>query len=74
MTLDNSQIKLTFKKQTLFLTGATGFLGKVMMAKLLTDCDDIKKIYILLRSKKGKTTEQRFKEIFLQPVSMDTFL
>ncbi|XP_063904751.1 fatty acyl-CoA reductase wat-like [Zophobas morio] len=67
MTLDNSQIKLTFKKQTLFLTGATGFLGKVMMAKLLTDCDDIKKIYILLRSKKGKTTEQRFKEIFLQP-------
>ncbi|XP_063904221.1 fatty acyl-CoA reductase wat-like [Zophobas morio] len=67
MTLDNSQIKLIFKNQTIFLTGATGFLGKVMIAKLLTDCEGIKKIYMLLRSKKGKNTEQRFEEIFEQP-------
>ncbi|XP_063904220.1 fatty acyl-CoA reductase wat-like [Zophobas morio] len=67
MTLYNSQIKLIFKNQTIFLTGATGFLGKVMIAKLLTDCEDIKKVYMLLRSKKGKNTEQRFEEIFEQP-------
>ena len=74
MTPDNSQIKLVFKNQTIFLTGATGFLGKVMIAKLLRDCEDIKKIYILLRSKKGKNSEQRFEEIFEQPVSIDSFL
>ncbi|XP_063904744.1 fatty acyl-CoA reductase wat-like [Zophobas morio] len=67
MTPDNSQIKLAFKNQTIFLTGATGFVGKVMIAKLLTDCEDIKKIYMLLRSKKGKNSEQRFEEIFEQP-------
>ncbi|KAJ3646752.1 hypothetical protein Zmor_024325 [Zophobas morio] len=67
MTPDNSQIKHIFKNQTIFLTGGTGFLGKVMIAKLLRDCEDIKKIYLLLRSKKGKTTEQRFDEIFEQP-------
>ncbi|KAJ3646754.1 hypothetical protein Zmor_024327 [Zophobas morio] len=56
-----------FKNQTIFVTGGTGFLGKVMIGKLLTDCEDIKKIYLLLRSKKGKNTEQRFDEIFEQP-------
>ncbi|KAJ3646748.1 hypothetical protein Zmor_024321 [Zophobas morio] len=67
MTHENSQIKLVFKNQTIFLTGATGFLGKVMIAKLLTDCEDIKRIYMLLRPKKGKNSEQRFEEIFEQP-------
>jgi len=28
----------------------------------------VKKIYILIREKKGKTTEERFKELFDDPV------
>lgn len=51
--------------QTVFLTGATGFLGKLLMEKLLRSCD-VKKIYILMRMKKGKSETERFAEIFEQ--------
>ncbi|XP_063924651.1 fatty acyl-CoA reductase wat-like [Zophobas morio] len=63
----NSQIKEFFKNQTVFLTGGSGFLGKILMEKLLRECEEIKKIYVLLRPKKGKTPEQRFKELFNHP-------
>lgn len=36
------------------------FLGKVLVEKLLRDCPDIKKVYILLRAKKGESLEKRF--------------
>jgi fatty acyl-CoA reductase len=40
-------------------------MGKVLVEKLLRDCEDIKKIYLLIRPKRGLTTVERlqaFKE------------
>jgi len=34
----------------------------------------VKRIYILIREKKGKTTEERFKELFDDPVRTLMFL
>jgi fatty acyl-CoA reductase len=34
------------------LTGCTGFLGKVILEKLLRSCPDVKKIYIMVRPKR----------------------
>jgi len=34
----------------------------------------VKKIYILIREKKGKTTEERFKELFNDSVSKYCFV
>jgi fatty acyl-CoA reductase len=42
------------------VTGATGFVGKVLVEKLLRDCPEIKNVYILLRAKKGEGLEKRF--------------
>ncbi|XP_063930312.1 fatty acyl-CoA reductase wat-like [Zophobas morio] len=56
----NSQIRHFFKNQTIFITGGSGFLGKVLLEKLLRECEEIKKIYVLMRSKKNKTPTQRF--------------
>lgn len=53
---------------TVFITGATGFLGKLLLEKLLRTCN-AKKIYILIRPKKGKDTSKRFEEIFDAAVS-----
>lgn len=49
-----------YADQSALVTGATGFVGKVLVEKLLRDCPDIKKIYILLRAKKGDNLEKRF--------------
>lgn len=50
-----------FKGKTLFMTGATGFVGRFLIYKILKECD-IKAFYILLREKKGKSIEQRYDE------------
>lgn len=55
-------IKEYFDGSNIFVTGSTGFLGKVLIEKLLRSCNGISKIYILLRAKKGLASEQRFNE------------
>ncbi|XP_050561993.1 putative fatty acyl-CoA reductase CG5065 isoform X1 [Spodoptera frugiperda] len=54
--------------KSIFLTGVTGFLGKVFLEKLLFSCEDIETIYILIREKKGKTPLQRIEELFDKPL------
>ncbi|KAL3270865.1 hypothetical protein HHI36_021382 [Cryptolaemus montrouzieri] len=57
-----------FEGKTIFITGGSGFMGKVLIEKLLRACPKIKKIIMLIRDKKGKTPEQRLKEIFDGPL------
>src|SRR5438128_1349700 len=47
-----------FAGKTIFITGATGFVGKFVIEKLLSTCQ-VKKIYVLLRPKRGKTVADR---------------
>ena len=44
-----------FRNKTILITGATGFLGKPVVAKILTDLPDIKRIYLLVRSRTEPT-------------------
>lgn len=67
--MEISEVQEFYTDSTVFLTGATGFLGKLILEKLLRSCPDMKKVYILLRPKKNKDVEKRFDEIFEAPVS-----
>lgn len=40
----------------------TGFMGKVLVEKLLRDCDELSTVYILVRAKKGIEPDQRHEE------------
>ena len=62
--IEQSQIVRYYKDKTIFITGATGFLGKCLVEKLLRSCYDLKKIYVLVRHKKGNTPSQRLNDIF----------
>lgn len=60
-----------FENANIFITGGTGFIGKVLIEKLLRSQNNINKLYILLRSKKEKNEQDRIKEdIFDQPVNI----
>ncbi|XP_038219899.1 putative fatty acyl-CoA reductase CG5065 [Zerene cesonia] len=57
------RIAETFANTTVFITGGTGFMGKVLVEKLLRKCPDIRKIILFIRPKKGKTPKQRLEEL-----------
>lgn len=52
-----------FHNKTIFLTGATGFLGKMLVEKLVATCE-VKKIIILVREKRGKSVKERCDTFF----------
>ena len=61
-------IKEFYKDKTIFLTGATGFLGKVVLEKFFRSLSEVKRIYILVRPKRGVEIMDRvMKEIFQSP-------
>nr|ALJ30244.1 putative fatty acyl reductase FAR10 [Spodoptera litura] len=63
-----TEIQEFYKDQCVFLTGGTGFLGKVLIEKIIRSCGDINTIYVLARNKKGKDPRVRLHEM------MDEFL
>lgn len=58
-----------YQNKAIFLTGGTGFLGKIIMEKLLRSCQ-VDTIYVLIRSKKGKDIATRMEDIMNDVVSI----
>lgn len=65
-----SPIQEFYYGQTIFITGGTGFMGKLLIEKLLRTCPGVTSIYLLVRPKKGKDVHQRTEEIFDDAVSL----
>ena len=59
-----------YAEKTIFITGATGFLGKIVIEKLLRDCPLVKKIFLLTRSRRGVNPRQRIDNILDSRVSL----
>lgn len=57
-----------YKGKSIFITGASGFMGKVLVEKLLYSCSDIKQIFVLVREKKGKKGSDRVAEFTNLPL------
>jgi fatty acyl-CoA reductase len=64
-------IKDFYSGKSLFLTGCTGFLGKVILEKVLYSLDNCSKVYVLIRSKKGTSLDERFKKEILDTPCFD---
>ncbi|KAL1463130.1 hypothetical protein WDU94_014913 [Cyamophila willieti] len=62
------RVAKTYENKTIFISGGSGFLGKVLIEKILRLEPNVKKIYLLMRTKKGKTPKERIEELFQSPV------
>lgn len=63
-----TSVKDFYRGRSIFITGGTGFMGKVLVEKLLRSCPDIKNIYLLMRPKRGQNVEERLCELLNAPV------
>ncbi|XP_046590303.1 fatty acyl-CoA reductase 1-like [Neodiprion lecontei] len=70
-----SQIQQFYVGQNIFITGQTGFMGKILTEKLIRSCREIGTIYLLIRAKKGKSVEERRDALLAEPVifAMENF-
>ena len=68
---DGGRIRYFYKEKSIFITGGTGFMGKVLIHKLLSSCPEIHKIYLLIRPKKGIASNDRLNVIFNTPIFQD---
>ncbi len=48
-----------FADKNVLITGGSGFLGKLLVCKLLTSCQDLGRVHLLLRPKRAKKKNRR---------------
>ncbi|XP_077518279.1 putative fatty acyl-CoA reductase CG5065 [Amblyomma americanum] len=64
----NSQVADFYDDRVVFVTGGTGFIGKVLLEKLLRSCPSVKRVYVLVRCKRGEEPQARMEVVFNMPV------
>ena len=69
MTSQQLKVREFFSDKCILITGVTGFVGKVLLEKLLSTIPRIGKLYIMIRAKKGVELNDRLHgEIFGSPL------
>ncbi|XP_075227257.1 fatty acyl-CoA reductase wat-like [Lycorma delicatula] len=63
-SLPKTAIQQFYEKETILITGGTGFLGKVIIEKIMRSCQNFQKLYLIVRPKKDKDQRERLKEQF----------
>ncbi|OXU23344.1 hypothetical protein TSAR_015220 [Trichomalopsis sarcophagae] len=60
----NTPLQKFYAGQNVLITGGTGFLGKLLIEKLLRSCPEVCSIYIIIRPKKGQDAYNRLDTLF----------
>lgn len=64
-----TSIQEFYRSSSVFLTGGTGFVGKLLIEKLSRSIPQIDHIYLLIRPKREKSAPERFVELMNDRVS-----
>ena len=55
MNSEKSEIRNFYRGKTVLVTGTTGFVGKVLLEKLIRTFSDVKCIYLMIRPRPNIT-------------------
>ncbi|XP_052752502.1 putative fatty acyl-CoA reductase CG5065 [Galleria mellonella] len=64
----NMSVRDFYRGRNILLTGGSGFMGKVLIEKLLYSIPDLGNIYVLMRPKRGKSFTQRLEDMQRLPL------
>lgn len=51
-----------YRDKTILITGSTGFVGKVVLDKIIRMQPNFRKIYVMIREKKNMSLAERFEQ------------
>uniref|UniRef100_A0AAR5Q418 Fatty acyl-CoA reductase n=1 Tax=Dendroctonus ponderosae TaxID=77166 RepID=A0AAR5Q418_DENPD len=68
MMASHGSVANFYNGKTVFITGGTGFMGKVLLEKLLRSCPGVAQIYLLIRPKKGQNAQERLQQLLCSPL------
>lgn len=58
-----NSIRKFYDGAEILVTGGSGFIGRVLIEKLLRSCPEISRIFLLLRAKKGVKARDRLESL-----------
>lgn len=58
-----------YSGRSILITGATGYLGKVLVEKLLRSCPDTEEIFLLMRPKTNMCIEEKLQQMLKKSAS-----
>ncbi|KZS20143.1 Fatty acyl-CoA reductase 1 [Daphnia magna] len=61
--MEKVSIQDFYSGRSVFITGVTGFMGKVLVEKLLRSCPGVDRLYLLIRPTSGKNILVRLQEL-----------
>lgn len=64
-------VRAKFEGKRVLITGTTGFLGKVLLEKMLFSLSCVDRIYVLIRAKEGSNLLERFKKEIVSSACFD---
>ena len=71
---DFLNVREYYKGKTILLTGCTGYVGKILLEKIMRSCPDIDKIYLVIRPRQNTSLKVRIeKEIFESGLFKEAF-
>ena len=66
--MSGSSVSEFYRDRALLITGATGFMGKVLVEKLLRSCSSLSTIYLLMRPKGQQDVAARLQDLLSSKV------
>lgn len=60
-----------YSGKSILITGCTGFVGKVLLEKILFSLPQVAKIYVFVRPKKGSNIYERFQKEIIESACLD---
>ncbi len=69
-----TDLAATFRQHEILLTGANGFVGKVLLGMLLDRYPELKGLHVVIRPRKNLSAEARFEKEILQSPALRTLV